>query len=95
MKENKYAMQDTCVEPSPKLAQGLQSWIVPMVLPKGHLLVMLLLQQGIDLRHLLLLVLLPLLLLLLPIRRRLHVSVQCVLHFTLPNLQSSKACVGV
>jgi hypothetical protein len=53
----------------------------------------LLLQQCIDLRHFLLLMMLPLLLLPPPIRRRLHVSVQCVLHLTLPNLQSSEACV--
>jgi hypothetical protein len=38
------------------------------------------------LRHFLLLVLLPLRLLLSPIHHRLHVSVQCVLHFTLLNL---------
>jgi hypothetical protein len=78
---------------SPKLARGLRSGVVSLGPPVGHLPVVLLLQHGVELLHSLLLLQLPLLLLQPPVRRRLHMSIQSMLHLTLPDFQSSEACV--
>ena len=72
-------IQGTSVGSSPKLACGLWSRIVSQGPPVGHLRVVLLLQQRIHLRHLLMLLKLPLC-------RILHVSVKHILDLTSADL---------
>jgi hypothetical protein len=79
-------IQGTFAGSSPKLAPGLWSRIVSHGPPIGHLLGMLLFQQCVHLRHLLLLLKLPL-------GRILHMSVKCILDFTYADFQSSKSGV--
>ena len=73
---------------SPKLAPGLWSEIVSHGPPVGHLRVVLLLQQCVHLRHLLLLLKLLL-------GCILHMSVKSILNFTCADLQSSEAGIDV
>jgi hypothetical protein len=60
---------------SPKLALSLGSGVVPHGPQVGHLCLLLLSQQRVDVRELLLLLLVPL-------GSVLHMSVECILHFT-------------
>jgi hypothetical protein len=77
-----------CKEPpwgsSPKLARGLRSGVVSLGPLIGHLLIVLLLQHGIELLHSLLLLQLPLLLLQPLVRRCLRLTIRVELVEVIP-----------
>jgi hypothetical protein len=84
--KNAKKIHGTSTGSSPKLALGLWSGIISHGPPVGRLCFLLLSQQRVDVRELLLLLLVPL-------GRTLHVSVKCILNLTCAEFQPSEAGV--
>ena len=86
--KNAKKIQGTSTGSSPKLAPSLRSRIVSHGPPVGRLCFLLLSQQRVDIREMLLLLYVPLSCIL-------HMSVKCILNFTCVDFQSSEASVDV